>query len=97
MFEEHGIANEVIRAYKDAYRDGTLTMRSSLAFSPNWKAAGDAPLGPFMEAWVGWLGEPGFGDDWLKVTGLHINVTRQPSGRRARRRLSLYRLGRLQL
>ena len=32
VFEEHGVANEVIRAYKDAYRDGTLTMRSALAW-----------------------------------------------------------------
>jgi predicted amidohydrolase YtcJ len=79
VFEEHGIANEVIRAYKDAYRDGTLTMRTALVFSPNWKAAGNAPLGPFMEAWAGWLGEPAFGDDWLKMTGLHVNIGRQAS------------------
>jgi predicted amidohydrolase YtcJ len=79
VFEEHGIANEVIRAYKDATRAGTLTMRSALVFSPNWKAVGNAPLGPFMEAWAGWLGEPALGDDWLKVTGLYINIGRQPS------------------
>ena len=79
VFEEHGVANEVIRAYKDAYRHGTLTMRSALAFSPNWKAAGNAPLGPFIEAWAGWLGEPGFGDDWLKMTGLYINIGKRPS------------------
>jgi predicted amidohydrolase YtcJ len=79
VFEEHGIANEVIRAYKDAHRDGTLTMRTALVFSPNWKAAGSAPLGPFLEAWAGWLGEPAFGDDWLKVTGLYVNIGRQPS------------------
>jgi predicted amidohydrolase YtcJ len=79
VFEEHGVANEVIRAYKDAYRDGALTMRSALAFSPNWKATGNAPLGPFIEAWAGWLGEPALGDDWLKVTGLYINIGRRPS------------------
>ena len=33
VFEEHGVANELLRAYKDAYRDGTLTMRSALVFS----------------------------------------------------------------
>ena len=75
VFEEHGVATELLRAYKQAYRDGTLTMRSALAFSPNWKAAGGAPLGPFMEAWAGWLGEPGPGDDWLKITGLYVNIT----------------------
>ena len=67
---------KLIRAYKDAYRDGTLTMRTALVFSPNWKAAGDAPLGPFIEAWAGWLGEPALGDDWLKVTGLYVNIGR---------------------
>jgi predicted amidohydrolase YtcJ len=79
VFEEHGVANEVIRAYKDVYRDGALTMRSALAFSPNWKAAGNAPLGPFIEAWAGWLGEPVLGDDWLKVTGLYINIGKRQS------------------
>jgi predicted amidohydrolase YtcJ len=79
VFEEHGVANEVIRAYKDAYRDGALTMRSALAFSPNWKAAGNAPLGPFIEAWAGWLGEPALGDDWLKVTGLYVNIGKRLS------------------
>src|SRR5262245_26880048 len=74
VFEEHGIANEVLRAYKDAYRDGTLTMRSALVFSPNWKAVGSAPLGPFIEAWAGWLSEPALGNDWLKVTGLYVNI-----------------------
>jgi predicted amidohydrolase YtcJ len=79
VFEEHGVANEVIRAYKDVYRDGALTMRSALAFSPNWKAAGNAPLGPFIEAWAGWLAEPVLGDDWLKVTGLYINIGKRQS------------------
>ena len=58
VFEEHGGASELLRAYKDAHRDGTLTMRTALVFSPNWKAAGGAPFGPFIEAWAGWLGEP---------------------------------------
>src|SRR6266852_5432669 len=40
IYEEHGAATELLRAYQDARRDGTLTMRSSLAFSPNWKTAG---------------------------------------------------------
>ena len=79
VFEEHGVANELLRAYKDAYRDGTLTMRSALVFSPNWKTLAGAPLAPFMEAWAGWLGEPGLGDDWLKVTGLYVNIEHRPA------------------
>jgi predicted amidohydrolase YtcJ len=76
VFEEHGVANELLRAYKDARRDGSLTMRASLVVSPNWKVAGGAPLGSLIEAWAGWLGEPALGDDWLKMTGLYVNIGR---------------------
>jgi predicted amidohydrolase YtcJ len=79
VFEEHGAANELIRAYKDAARDGTLAMRATLAFSPNWKAVGDAPLAPLIEAWAGWLGEPALGDDRLKIAGLTIGIGRNPA------------------
>jgi predicted amidohydrolase YtcJ len=75
-FEGHGIATEVLRVYKECLRDGTLTMRASLAFSANWKAAGGAPPGPFVEAWAGWLSEPGFGNDTLKMSGLYVHVGR---------------------
>ncbi len=74
VFEEHGVANELLRTYKDAARDGTLVMRASLVFSPNWKAAGGAPLGPLIEAWAGWLGEPALGDDRLKLAGLAVGI-----------------------
>src|SRR4029450_12177450 len=53
-------------------------MRAGLVFSPNWKAAGHAPLDSFIEAWGGWLAEPSFGDDWLKGTGLYVNIGREP-------------------
>jgi predicted amidohydrolase YtcJ len=78
-FEGHGAANELIRVYRQAHHDGSLTMRSTLAFSANWPAAGGAPLGPFVEAWAGWLGEPGLGDDWLKMGGLYVQVGRGPA------------------
>jgi hypothetical protein len=75
-FEGHGIATEVLRAYKENLRDGALTMRASLAFSANWNAAAGAPLGPFVEAWAGWLSEPGFGNDMQKMSGLYVHVGR---------------------
>lgn len=77
VFEGHGAATELLRTYKQADRDGTLTMRTALAFSPNWQAAGGAPLGPFVEAWAGWLGEPGFGNDRLKMSGLYVHAGRE--------------------
>ncbi|PYR95312.1 MAG: amidohydrolase [Acidobacteria bacterium] len=77
VFEGHGVANEVIRAYKDAYRDGALTMRAGLVFSPDWKSAGNAPLESLIESWGGWLGEPASGDHWLRLAGIYANIGRQ--------------------
>jgi predicted amidohydrolase YtcJ len=77
VFEGHGAATELLRTYKQAHQEGALTMRTALAFSPNWHAAGGATLAPFVEAWLGWLGEPGFGDDWLKMSGLYVHVGRE--------------------
>ena len=44
VFEGHGVAPELMRVYKEAWRDGALTMRASLAFSPRWKAAAAVSL-----------------------------------------------------
>ena len=58
IFEGHGAASELIRVYKQTHQDGALSMRTTLAFSPDWLAAGKAPLGPFVDSWAAWLGEP---------------------------------------
>ncbi len=79
VYEGHGIASEVMSVYKEAHRAGLLTMRSTLALSANWGAAANAPLGPFVEAWAGWLGEPAMGDDMLKMSGLYVHIGRTPA------------------
>ena len=76
VFEGHGVAAEVLNAYKEVHRAGNLTMRATLAISPNWKAARNAEFGPLLESWNGWLSEPGLGDDWLKTSGLFAAVGR---------------------
>jgi predicted amidohydrolase YtcJ len=77
VYEGHGIAAEVLDAYKEVHRAGALTMRATLAISPRWKAvATGAPVAPLLKAWSGGLGEPGVGDDWLKVSGLFAAIGR---------------------
>lgn len=76
IFEEHGAATELLRAYKDAYREGALKMRSTLVISPNWQVIGEVSYQRFVEAWGGWLGEPGFGDARLKTGGLFVDIGR---------------------
>src|SRR6516162_1656458 len=70
VFKGHGVATELLKAYKEVHGAGDLTVRATLAISPNWKAADNAPLGALVEGWAGWLAEPGLGDDWLKMSGL---------------------------
>jgi predicted amidohydrolase YtcJ len=57
-------------------RNDALTMRTTLAFSPNWNAVGSAPLASFIDAWAGWLGDPGIGNDWLRISGINVGIGR---------------------
>jgi len=74
VYEEHGAAGELIRAYKAVHAQGAMTMRTTLAFSPNWRAAGDADPDALIEAWAGFLAEPGSGDARLKLSGIVIDL-----------------------
>ena len=77
VYEGHGIAAEVLDAYREVHRAGGLTMRATLAISPSWKAvAAGAGVAPLLKAWSGGLGEPGAGDDWLKASGLFAAIGR---------------------
>jgi predicted amidohydrolase YtcJ len=79
IFEGHGAAGELIRVYKQTHRDGALSMRTTLAFSPDWLAAGKAPLGPFVDSWAAWLGEPAIGDERLKMSGVYMSLGQDPA------------------
>jgi predicted amidohydrolase YtcJ len=77
VFEGHGVAGELLRVYKRAYQEGTLTMRATLAFSPDWTSIGDTPVAPFLAGWASWLSEPGLGNDRLKMGGLYVHAGRE--------------------
>src|SRR5262249_11185203 len=74
VYEGHGVATELLNVYKEVHHSGALTMRATLAISPKWKAAGNAAFGPLLEAWGGWTGEPGLGDERLKISGLFAST-----------------------
>ena len=94
IFEEHGAAGELIAAYKSVQRAGALTMRTALVASPDWAAQGPLPgtdvqgWGRLLDAWCAHLIEPASGDDWLRITGLFVDIDPVDA---------LYRLGRIQL
>lgn len=78
IFEEHGAAAELIRAYKAVHRRGALTMRSTLVGSPDWSTlpGGTHPghYGRLLDAWCAGLAEPACGDAMLRVTGLFVDI-----------------------
>jgi predicted amidohydrolase YtcJ len=79
IFEGHGAASELIRVYKQTHRAGTLSMRTTLAFSPDWHAVGKAPLGSFVDNWAAWLGNPALGDDRLRIGGVYLSLGQPPA------------------
>ncbi len=74
IFEEHGVAGELLRAYKIVHERGEQTMRATLVISPNWTTAPVARFEPVVEAWASWLAGRGFGDDFLRVSGVFVDI-----------------------
>lgn len=74
VFEEHGVASELLRAYKAVWEAGEATIRANLVMSPAWSTVGAMPLDRLMEAWAGWLAGIGLGDSFLRVGGLYAEL-----------------------
>lgn len=69
IYEGHGIAPEVIAAYKDLWENDELTVRSYLVISPNWQVSDD--ISGLLE-WATYADGKGFGDDMLKIGGIFV-------------------------
>jgi predicted amidohydrolase YtcJ len=74
VFEEHGVAGELLRAYKLVHERGEMSMRATLVMSPNWVALPVEDFEPVIEAWASWLAGHGFGDDFLRVSGIFVDI-----------------------
>ena len=76
VFEEHGVAGELLRAYRQVHDAGRLTMRSHLAFSPDWRGQDGVPMQTLVESWAHWLSGRGLGDDMLRIAGIITEIGR---------------------
>lgn len=74
VFEEHGVAGELLRAYKQVHAQGRMSMRATLVLSPNWSVAAVHDFDLAVEAWASWLAGRGFGDDFLRVSGVFVDL-----------------------
>lgn len=69
-YEGHGVAPEVLRAYKELWDAGEMTVRSHLVLSPEWKSIGEADKE--MARWAHSASGAGFGDGMLRIGGYYI-------------------------
>lgn len=77
VYEGHGVAPEVLAAYRAAREAGTLCLRATLALSPTWDGAKDAERAlPELAAWAGGRG---LGDERLRVQGLCLHYGGDPA------------------
>ena len=70
VYEGHGVAPEVLKAYKEVWDAGEMTVRARLVVSPDWKNTNDA-----RKEWARWAhaaSGPGFGDEYLRISGCYI-------------------------
>jgi predicted amidohydrolase YtcJ len=70
VYEGHGIAPEVLAAYRESHARGELRLRCALAVSPTWDAAEAGRAIPDLAAWAGGRG---LGDDRLRVSGVCLH------------------------
>ena len=74
IFEEHGVVTELLSAYKNADKNGDLTMRTALVVSPVWEPSVKSNFSDFLKNWMGWLSEPTIGSKYLKCTCLFVDI-----------------------
>ena len=76
IYEEHGVSAELLAAYRQVHAAGKLTMRSHLAFSPDWRGMEDVPMERLIGGWAHQLASAGLGDDMLRLSGIVTEIGR---------------------
>lgn len=78
VYEGHGVAAEVLQAYRQVHDAGRLTMRSNLVFCPDWRGLEDVDPAHLVDGWGHWLAGRGLGDDMLRIGGIITELGRNP-------------------
>jgi predicted amidohydrolase YtcJ len=78
VFEGHGVASEVIKAYKALDNAGEITVRSHLVVSPSWSELGDRSPAEMLHANYPWCSGRGLGNDLLRIGGVYVRADRSP-------------------
>ena len=78
VYEGHGLSPVVIRAFNELRERGELTVRSHLVMSPTWDAVPGVALDRALGNWAEYAGDEGFGDDMLRISGIHTAAGDSP-------------------
>lgn len=70
VYEGHGVAPELLRAYRSVNAEGGLVVRAHLGFSPSWTRVPREQRVRHICQWGAWLGGPGLGDPWLRMESM---------------------------
>lgn len=81
VFEGHGSAPEVIRAYQRLRDANRQTVRAHLVFSPGWSDLSHDDVRKIVRSWGQWLARRGLGDEWLRVAGAYTEIDDSSEGR----------------
>lgn len=84
VFEGHGVAPEVIDAYRTLRARNRQTVRASLTFSPGWSGADAGDVRRWVRDHARSLRGRGEGDDWVRLAGLYAELDSQPEAARLR-------------
>jgi len=74
VFEGHGVASEVLDAYREVRAQGQQTVRASMIFSPAWGSTSPDDCRALLKSWGHWLAGRGLGDQWLGMAGLYGEI-----------------------
>lgn len=78
VFEGHGVAPEVFRAYAALRTDRRLALRARLTHSPAWGAVVGSDPASVVAQWAYWAGAGGLGDNTLSMEGLFVEFRANP-------------------
>jgi predicted amidohydrolase YtcJ len=76
VYEGHSCAPDVVSSFRKLWESGELTLRSSLVLSPAWLGTAEAEYA--MRHWLSFARGGGFGDDWLKISGVFVGYGGNP-------------------
>jgi len=76
VYEGHGCAPDVVTSFRQLWEQNELTLRSGLVLSPAWLSTKEAEYA--MRHWLSFARGRGFGDDWLKISGVFVGYGGNP-------------------